>query len=879
MSKMTRTILAGALFLGFATVSASSLSAQGRPANAAPPVLYETQQGLGSIQFDLSTLGDYGIRLSDETGRFEGDKAVIAFLLPQNSSLGIVTLDRNFGTFTGGSVQVNGQATLTTQTGERLPIQNARLVADEGTAGSAWTLISNGVEIFRFYSSALLELDPSNNRMHWGGVDVVLAHEAAVALDKEPASGAPVGTFTIEASIRATGTAAGSEVIDEHPVSEGGTNPSLTSGPDVIVGDLPSATYWGASGGIKAYSVGTTSCNIGDTNLNWFSNTNQHPVIGQNLYRWKNGRFEMIGQSWLKHGFFALSQGLCFNDCQSTNGTQLGVHCSDPYTAGLNGDRGRLGPKYQVNAATGAYPYPPNQPASNGTIGRRLQVASADVDPAQNSGARYFVEGHYVTPDDSAAGNALNNASYREVVLSGGNPNLSTIGSTVREQPAINVAGGLAAGLPDIDGLVAGKEDVANDGRFTVISYARDLGNGFWRYEYAVHNLNSDRSGQAFTVGLPTGALVQNQGFHDVNYHSGEIWSNTDWSISINTNDITWATSTFAQNNNANALRWSTLYNFYFDTNVAPVNGTANLTLFKPGTPGDIDINARIPMQSPPGDTPDLALMNMQVDYDTVAGGTQPGPGALGQAADIVLTIRNNGNVEITSADFTVDANVVGGGTHNLNAIITDFDAAGGIQTLAAGATTTVRLSYGAGVLDRCGTYALIASHDPANLQWNGMGGSMFGDVSTANDSLEDHPDDQSDPGDQFSPDLLELDFGTIIATVIPASVIIEDSNTEKVRVDIDFTGLGPGGDAHDVRLIGDLTDINGVVQYLSVFSVSRNGVSSAGNALRRIRLDVAGLFPAPSPGQVFRVRLRLRDLNSTEFCLETLTTNTTTLQ
>src|SRR5688572_28479699 len=116
------------------------------------------------------------------------------------------------------------------------------------------------------------------------------------------------------------------------------------AGPDVIVGSLNGMDSYGSSGGIYAYSIGTTSCNVGTVWLNWFANTNQHPVIGQNFYRLKNGRFEQIGMSWLKHGFFALSGSLCFNDCQGTNGEHLGVHCSDPYDAGLNGDQGN-GPR------------------------------------------------------------------------------------------------------------------------------------------------------------------------------------------------------------------------------------------------------------------------------------------------------------------------------------------------------------------------------------------------------------------------------------------------------------------------------------------------------------------------------------------------------
>ena len=64
-------------------------------------------------------------------------------------------------------------------------------------------------------------------------------------------------------------------------------------GPDVIVVDLPSTRHWGQVGSQHAYSVGTTSCNIGDVDLRWEANNNWHPVIGQNLYRLKDGRIEL----------------------------------------------------------------------------------------------------------------------------------------------------------------------------------------------------------------------------------------------------------------------------------------------------------------------------------------------------------------------------------------------------------------------------------------------------------------------------------------------------------------------------------------------------------------------------------------------------------
>ncbi len=78
------------------------------------------------------------------------------------------------------------------------------------------------------------------------------------------------------------------------------------SGPDVIVGVLPSMGSQGTVSGISAFSVGTTSCNTGDQELLWLAGTNRVPVIAQNMYRLKDNRFEHIGMSWVKHAFCAL---------------------------------------------------------------------------------------------------------------------------------------------------------------------------------------------------------------------------------------------------------------------------------------------------------------------------------------------------------------------------------------------------------------------------------------------------------------------------------------------------------------------------------------------------------------------------------------------
>jgi hypothetical protein len=354
-----------------------------------------------------------------------------------------------------------------------------------------------------------------------------------------------------------------------------------TKRPDVIVGDLSGTLRLGTQGGITAYAVGTHSCNIGSCWLNWMQDTPDHPVIGQNMFRLKDGRMEQIGQSWLKHGFAALQLDLC-GQCQEANDfTHLGVSCSDPYDAGLNAAQSTLGPKSAVNPTTGVFPYPdPSIGTTGDVLYKRLQVRNADLDPQSNVGALYFVEGQYVTRDDAAAGNQANNASYRKVLVGASPFNLTLDGPTFREQPGIHA---WKATDPSVT-----ETPVQVDGRFVLSGRATSLGGGLYHYEYALQNLTSHRAARSFTVPIPPGTLVTNVGFHDVDYHSGEPYDGTDWTATMSDSAVTWTTDSFASNPNANALRWGTLYNFRFDADVAPGMAGVSIGMFRPGTPGTV---------------------------------------------------------------------------------------------------------------------------------------------------------------------------------------------------------------------------------------------------------------------------------------------------
>ena len=167
---------------------------------------------------------------------------------------------------------------------------------------------------------------------------------------------------------------------------------------------------------------------------------------------------------------------------------------------------------------------------------------------------------------------------------------MSPTGATFEGEPAINA---WKEADPSVTSTFA---DVPGEGRFHVAAKASDNGDGTYRYEYAVFNLNSHRSGGSFSVPLPAGASVSNAGFHDVDYHSGEPYDNTDWNVSTDAGSVTWSSpQTFAQNENSNALRWGTMYNFWFDADVEPDTGSVTLGLFRPGSPADISIDLPVP--------------------------------------------------------------------------------------------------------------------------------------------------------------------------------------------------------------------------------------------------------------------------------------------
>ncbi|HUN82138.1 MAG TPA: hypothetical protein VMV81_11595, partial [Phycisphaerae bacterium] len=277
--------------------------------------------------------------------------------------------------------------------------------------------------------------------------------------------------------------------------------------------------------------------------------------------------------------------------CQpSGDFSKLGIGCDDAYLAQQAGQQSALSPRCFVNPHTGYYPTGCTTHPS-GTNAGLLEVNVADlVITAGGAGApvRYFCQHQYITADDALAHNQDNNASSREMATNFVTNNwvfkFATGSSTYMGIPAIRQWKSIDPGVVETD--IDTPEDDGFPGLVIMAAKATDLGNGFWHYEYAVNNLNSDRSIASFSVPCSPYVTVQNIGFHDVEYRGGDgmgglNFDGTDWPGTNADGAITWATMPYAVSDNANALRWGTLYNFRFDANTPPASGLVTLGEYK----------------------------------------------------------------------------------------------------------------------------------------------------------------------------------------------------------------------------------------------------------------------------------------------------------
>jgi hypothetical protein len=435
-----------------------------------------------------------------------------------------------------------------------------------------------------------------------------------------------------EAVVRAekvSGTSVGDPVV-----------PNFLGVLDVGLGNIANITEVAHDGtypaGTAAISMATTACNFGDTDVPWHAPMAvDHPTIAMALYRETDGRLEQIGTSWMKHGFYALSNNDCSTCQHHSDGSFLGVGCSDTYGVMNNSDRNYLGPRKEIEpyksiwTCTGSH-FSGGQPdctrrhggSGHGPLDHRLVALDADLNLP---GATYYYEGYYLVQDDA---DKSNNIGSRVCTMSwdGSVWNFAT--------PQVNNPLVPGATIQRFGNLRTTVAVGAGDGSVTLAVLPKQIGGGY-HYEYALFNFDSDRQIRSITIPIGADSTIRNIGFHD-----SDADPTNDWQVTLENGTIRWETDTYGNNPDAHALSFGMMYNFRFDSDAPPVAIDATLGVFKPTGPAEVVAATRGPTNpSSAGDAVAASAFRLDPARPNPTTGMTTIPFTLSRAGSVTLAV------------------------------------------------------------------------------------------------------------------------------------------------------------------------------------------------------------------------------------------------
>ncbi len=324
-------------------------------------------------------------------------------------------------------------------------------------------------------------------------------------------------------------------------------------------------------------------------------NNDQHPFLIWNMYRINaDGGIEQIARSGVKHAWLTTNQGCASGE--NFDNQVLGRSCGDTYSNGNNDANQDLSYRSEIIPATGQWGrchslFDPNcigsntnsSPADDG-YSRRMAVNEAQISNTVNPGASYLFDSWYLARQDINIYNSMATVTGTPL-YSGGSWNFSGVSNfklgSVTDRWVENLPAGTTAENTEL---------AITEGHTKVAVRVVDLGNGQWRYHYAVHNLDFSR---AVTAGAePNLDVLSNKGFDrfrvaipadvaviDNRFSDGDLSAGNDWSFSNSGGYLTWTAPA------GNSLDWGSLYLFSVTTSTPPTTGSSELQPATAGSP------------------------------------------------------------------------------------------------------------------------------------------------------------------------------------------------------------------------------------------------------------------------------------------------------
>jgi len=549
---------------------------------------WSVRSGQFVFNFNTDLLHDMGLELKVDANGFEPTNDVAVeepawtFPIVKGSDLGFRTEYAVIqpGSLAGTGLRLGGAFALRDlKSGRTIRLDNLAMARTGATErGSEVFQLRGGLAQQRFCDlvHSMLNFRPKEQAFKIHYLNARITESWARAIGRPEIAGLFIGGAEVRSTL---------QLVSSTPPVGRRYQPNFTNGTlDVGLGILDDIQQVGHVGtfptGTAGLALATTICNFGDVDVPWLAPMEEnHPLIHMALYRLLNGRFEQVGVSWMKHGFFATS----FSDCSTcqdpSDGTYLGIGCSDTYSVSNNSNRAYLGPRSEVNPYTAVWTCTGSHfsggvqdcvrrhgSSGHNAVDHRLIVADGDLN---NPGATYYYEGCYFVRNDVSLTNnwgsrsctmSWNGSMWTFATPSSGNPLING--------PAIGRWGEMATTVPLS----------SDDGQVTLAVQTTHVTGNTYHYEYALLNRNANRQVRSFSIPAYGVSNITNLGFHDNDNNA-----TNDWTVSITDGVITWQTSTYAQDQNANALVFGNMMNFRFDADAQPANHNASLGIFKPG--------------------------------------------------------------------------------------------------------------------------------------------------------------------------------------------------------------------------------------------------------------------------------------------------------
>lgn len=624
--------------------------AQAKPAQQ----LWAAWGGSLEVRWNRDLAGDIGLQISAPADALPGlsMRGRDRFEVRRSGSIEFHVKDGYFRGFDGGSLQAAGGYTMKLPDGSAIDFMDFRLVPSKrdplildfvGKDGKAW-----------FYIDRLMyELLDHDSVLSVGTMDMRISAEFAKRIGHPEVADWPIADLAMTTQVQTQGSGAMPLATSPHwpgtPAPIGGTwqadlfmkvfSMSYTrcqtctgnAGSGKVV-FTPSSTL---QNNVNSGTINVTIPGQGDAgkstalwaaSVSWnqkFSspvapyNNDQHPFLIWNLYRLNaNGTISQIGRSGVKHAWLT-TNGNCL-DPSDHDSHILGRGCTDTYSTGNNDTDSDLGPRSEIVPAAGIWGrcgsiYDPGCVGSmtanpNGDWDQRLIVSEKQISPTRNSGATYLFESWYIARDDinpyNSMGTVIGTPTWTGSTWSPGGSSNYKLGPAIdRWVDPIN---------PPAN--ARNTELAVGEGRAKVAVKVTDLGNGLWRYAYAVMNVDFARavmSGSApnirvqsnkgfdgFSVAVGAGSRVLGPG-SDL----GDVNPNVRWRAQVANGQVSFDTSSgsgVGSGSNppggpAPLLNWGTMYSFAFNATTPPTTGDATLHVAEAGTPASYSVTTLVP--------------------------------------------------------------------------------------------------------------------------------------------------------------------------------------------------------------------------------------------------------------------------------------------